>query len=75
VRRKCGEEPDLSASLLPCTLIDTIHLSMYLGSSTYELLVKLSLHCYSFAGSRSVPVVDTLVEGPSKRWDNYGRTA
>jgi hypothetical protein len=44
----------------------TIHFSKYLGSSTSKLLVKLSSRCYSFMGSSSVLVADTLVEGPDK---------
>jgi hypothetical protein len=64
MRRKCGGEPDLSVSLRPCTSTDTIHLSKYPGSSTGEFLVKLSLRCYSFAGSSSIIVADTLVDGP-----------
>jgi hypothetical protein len=64
VRRKCGGEPDLSASLRPCTSMDMIHLSKYPGSSSGKLLVKLSLHFYSFTGSSSVLVAGTLVEGP-----------
>jgi hypothetical protein len=39
-------------------------LSKYPGSSLGKLLVKLSLHCYSFMASSSVLVADTLVEGP-----------
>jgi hypothetical protein len=64
VRNKCGEEPDLWASLRLCTSTDTIHLSKYPGSSLGKLLVKLSLHCFSFTGSSSVRVADTLIEGP-----------
>jgi hypothetical protein len=44
--------------------MDTIHLSKYPSSSIGKLLVRLSLRCYSFAGSSSVLVADTLVEGP-----------
>jgi hypothetical protein len=64
VRRKCGGEPDLSGSLRPCTLMDTIHLRKYPSSSIGEFLVKLSLCYYSFAGSLSILVADTLVEPP-----------
>jgi hypothetical protein len=64
VRKKGGEEPDLSASLRLCTSMDMIHLSKYSGLSTGKLLAKLSLRCHSFAGSSSVLVADTLVEGP-----------
>jgi hypothetical protein len=64
VRRKCGRESDLSASLQPCTSMNTIHLSKYPSSSIGEFLVKLSLRYYSFAGPSSVLVANTLVEGP-----------
>jgi hypothetical protein len=66
VRRNCGEELDLLASLRPCTSTDSIHLSKYLGSSLCKLLVKLYLRCYSFMGSSSVLVANTLVEDPDK---------
>jgi hypothetical protein len=64
VRRKCRGELDLSASFQPCILMDTIHLSKYPSSPIGEFLVKLSLCHYFFAGSSSVLVADTLVEGP-----------
>jgi hypothetical protein len=64
VRRKCGEELDLSASLQPCTSMDTIHLSKHPGSSIGKHLVKLYSCCYSFAGSPFVLIADALVEGP-----------
>jgi hypothetical protein len=64
VRKKCGEEPELSATLQPCTSMDTIRLTKYQGSSIGEFLVKLSLCYYSFVVSSSVLVADTLVEGP-----------
>jgi hypothetical protein len=50
VRRKGGEDLDLSASLRFCTSMDTIHLSKYPSSSIGKFLVKLSLSCYSFCG-------------------------
>jgi hypothetical protein len=64
VRRKCGGEPDLSASLRLCTSTGMIHSIKYLGSSLSKLLVKLSLCSYLFTASSSVLVADTLVKGP-----------
>jgi hypothetical protein len=64
VRRKCGGEPDLLASLRPCTSMDTIHLSKYPSSSIGGFLIKLFLCYYSFAVSSFVLVAHTLVEGP-----------
>ena len=61
---KCGEEPDLSASLLPCTSSGMKHLFEYLSYLCGFVLGKVILCCYLFAGSLSVLVMDTLVEGP-----------
>jgi hypothetical protein len=64
VRRKCGGEPDFSASLQLVPRTDRKHLSKYPGSSLGKLLVKLCLRCYSFMGSSSVLIADILVECP-----------
>ena len=40
------------------------HLSKYLSLSFGYVLGKVIPCCYSFAGSSSVLVIDTLVEGP-----------
>ena len=42
----------------------TNHLSKYLSLSFGYVLGKVILCCYSFVGSSSVFVTDTLVEGP-----------
>ena len=42
----------------------TNHLSKYLSLSFGYVLGKVIPYCYSFAGSSSVLVMDTLVEGP-----------
>ena len=47
-----------------CTSTGTNHLSKYLSLSFGYILGKVILFCYSFAGSSSVLVTDTLVEGP-----------
>ena len=47
-----------------CTLAGTKHLSKYLSLSFGYVLGKVILCCYSFAGSSSVFVTDSLVEGP-----------
>ena len=47
-----------------CTLTGTNHMSKYLSLSFGYILGKVILCCYSFAGSLSVFVTDTLVEGP-----------
>ena len=61
---KCGGVPGLSASFF-CLYLDRYdHLSKYLSLSFGYVLGKVILCCYSFAGSSSVLVTDTLVEGP-----------
>ena len=47
-----------------CTSTSTNHLSKYMSLSFGYGLGKVILCCYSFAGSSSVLVTDTLVEGP-----------
>ena len=47
-----------------CTSSGTNHLSMYRSLSFGYVLGKVILCCYLFAGSLSVLVMDTLVEGP-----------
>ena len=47
-----------------CTSTGTNHLSKYLSLYFGYVLGKVILCCYSFAGSSSVLVTDTLVEGP-----------
>ena len=47
-----------------CSSTGTNHLSKYLSLSFGYVLGKVILCCYSFAGSSSVFVTDTLVEGP-----------
>ena len=47
-----------------CTSTGTKHLSKYLSLSFGYVLGKVIPCCYSFAGSSSVLVTDTLVEGP-----------
>ena len=49
-----------------CTSTGMNHLSKYLSLSFGYVLGKVILFCYSFAGSSSVLVTDTLVEGPYK---------
>ena len=60
-----GEELDLSVSLFYLVSSSGIlHLSKYMSLSFGYGLGKVILCCYSFAGSSSVLVTDTLVEGP-----------
>ena len=47
-----------------CTSTGTNHLSKYLSLSFGYVLGKVIPCCYSFVGSSSVLVTDTLVEGP-----------
>ena len=47
-----------------CTLTGMNYLSKYLSLSFGYVLGKVIPCCYSFAGSSSVLVMDTLVEGP-----------
>ena len=47
-----------------CTSIGANHLSKYLSLAFGYVLGKVIPYCYSFAGSSSVLVTDTLVEGP-----------
>jgi hypothetical protein len=62
---KRGEEPNVSASLLPCTSSDTYHLSKYPSLSiVVKYLASIFSCCYSFEGSSSVLIADALIEGP-----------
>ena len=54
----------LSASFFGFTSTGANHLSKYLSLSFGYVLGKVILCCYSFAGSSSILVTDTLVEGP-----------
>ena len=47
-----------------CTSTGMNHLSKYLSLSFGYVLGKVIPYCHSFAGSSSVLVTDTLVEGP-----------
>ena len=49
---------------LACTSTGMNHLSKYLSLSFGYVLGKVILCCYSFAGSSSILVTDTLVEDP-----------
>jgi len=51
-----------------CTSTGMNHLSKHLSLSFGYVLGKVNLFCYSFTGSSSVLVTDTLVEAP----DNDG---
>ena len=54
----------LVAMLLSCTSSGMKHLFEYLSYLCGFVLGKVILCCYSFAGSSSVLVTDTLAEGP-----------
>jgi len=64
VRKEFGEEPDLSASLQPCTSTVTVHLE-YISGFFYSVSSSKVILLFSFVREFIVRfVADTLEEGP-----------